>query len=85
MQHPGWTLVVIGAFIAGMGLVWLLAPSLPWLDGQRHFISKPRVLPCRCAYERQGASAANWNCYATRARIFSVFVVCVASRQVRGR
>jgi hypothetical protein len=31
MQHPGWTLVVIGVVIAGIGLVWLLAPSIPWL------------------------------------------------------
>ena len=31
MQHPGWTLVVIGVVIAGIGLVWLLTPSIPWL------------------------------------------------------
>ena len=31
MQHPGWILVVIGVLIAGMGLIWLLGPSLPWL------------------------------------------------------
>ena len=31
MQHPAWTLVVIGVLIAGVGLVWLLAPSIPWL------------------------------------------------------
>lgn len=31
MQHPGWSLVVIGVLIAGIGLVWLFAPSMPWL------------------------------------------------------
>lgn len=31
MQHPGWTLIVIGVLVAGIGLVWLLAPSIPWL------------------------------------------------------
>jgi hypothetical protein len=31
MQHPGWALIVIGAIIAGIGLVWLVAPSIPWL------------------------------------------------------
>lgn len=31
MHHPAWTLVVIGVLIAGIGLVWLLAPSMPWL------------------------------------------------------
>jgi hypothetical protein len=31
MQHPAWTLIVIGALIAGIGVVWLLAPWLPWL------------------------------------------------------
>ncbi len=31
MQHPGWTLVVIGILIALIGLVWLVAPSIPWL------------------------------------------------------
>lgn len=31
MQHPGWTLFVIGVVIAVIGLVWLLAPSIPWL------------------------------------------------------
>ena len=30
-------------------------------------------------------SAANWNCYATRSRIFSVFVGSMSSRQVLGR
>ena len=27
----GWTLLVLGLAIAGFGLVWILAPSLPWL------------------------------------------------------
>jgi len=31
MQHPGWTLIVIGGVIAALGLVWLLVPSIPWL------------------------------------------------------
>lgn len=31
MHHPAWSLVVIGILIAGIGLVWLIAPSIPWL------------------------------------------------------
>ncbi|MEX1097139.1 MAG: DUF2905 domain-containing protein [Planctomycetales bacterium] len=31
MPHPGWILVIIGVLIAVTGLVWLLAPSIPWL------------------------------------------------------
>lgn len=31
MQHPGWTLVVIGLVIAAIGAIWLLAPHVPWL------------------------------------------------------
>ena len=31
MQHPAWSLVIIGVLIAGVGLVWLFAPSIPWL------------------------------------------------------
>jgi hypothetical protein len=31
MNHPGWLLVIVGAVIAGMGLIWVLIPSLPWL------------------------------------------------------
>lgn len=31
MQHPGWLLILTGAIIAVVGLVWLLAPSVPWL------------------------------------------------------
>ena len=27
----GWTLLVLGLVIAGFGLVWILAPSIPWL------------------------------------------------------
>jgi hypothetical protein len=32
-DHPGfgWTLVVLGVIIAGIGLVWILLPSIPWL------------------------------------------------------
>jgi hypothetical protein len=31
MRHPGLTLIVIGLLIAGIGLVWIFAPSIPWL------------------------------------------------------
>lgn len=31
MQHPAWSLVIIGVLLAGIGVVWLLAPSIPWL------------------------------------------------------
>ena len=31
MRHPGLTLIVIGLLIAGIGLVWLISPSIPWL------------------------------------------------------
>ncbi len=31
MQHPGWTLVVSGLVIAGIGAAWLVAPHIPWL------------------------------------------------------
>ena len=31
MQHPAWSLVIFGVLIAGIGLVWLFAPSIPWL------------------------------------------------------
>ena len=31
MQHPAWSLVVIGILIAGIGLLWVVAPSIPWL------------------------------------------------------
>ncbi len=27
----GWMLLVLGLVIAGAGLVWILAPSVPWL------------------------------------------------------
>ncbi len=27
----GWMLLVLGLVIAGVGLVWILAPSTPWL------------------------------------------------------
>jgi hypothetical protein len=29
--HPGWLLVIVGCLVAVIGLVWLLAPSIPWL------------------------------------------------------
>ena len=31
MQHPGWMLIALGLLICGIGIVWLLAPSIPWL------------------------------------------------------
>lgn len=31
MQHPGWTLVIVGLLIAGIGVLWLFGPSIPWL------------------------------------------------------
>jgi hypothetical protein len=27
----GWMLLILGLVIAGVGLVWLLVPSIPWL------------------------------------------------------
>ena len=27
----GWILLILGLVIAGVGLVWILAPSIPWL------------------------------------------------------
>jgi len=27
----GWILLALGLLIAGVGLVWILAPSIPWL------------------------------------------------------
>ncbi len=27
----GWVLLLLGLVIAGVGLVWILAPSIPWL------------------------------------------------------
>jgi hypothetical protein len=31
MQHPGWILVLLGILIAGIGLLWLAAPFVPWV------------------------------------------------------
>lgn len=31
MSHPGWSLVVLGAVILGIGLIWVISPSIPWL------------------------------------------------------
>jgi Protein of unknown function (DUF2905) len=27
----GWTLLIIGLVLAGVGLLWVLLPSIPWL------------------------------------------------------
>ena len=31
MNHPAWTLVLIGLMIAAVGLLWLAMPAIPWL------------------------------------------------------
>lgn len=31
MSHPAWILIVVGGLLAAIGLVWLFAPSIPWL------------------------------------------------------
>jgi hypothetical protein len=31
MQQPAWALIVVGAVLMLVGLVWLLAPQVPWL------------------------------------------------------
>jgi hypothetical protein len=27
----GWMLLMLGVLIAGIGLIWILAPAIPWL------------------------------------------------------
>ena len=31
MRHPGWILVIIGLLVTGIGVVWLIVPSIPLL------------------------------------------------------
>lgn len=31
MQHPAWTLIILGGLIAACGALWLLFPAIPWL------------------------------------------------------
>ena len=31
MRHPGWILIIIGLLVTGIGVVWLIAPSIPLL------------------------------------------------------
>ncbi|PQO37375.1 DUF2905 domain-containing protein [Bremerella cremea] len=31
MSHPAWLLIIAGLLITGVGVVWLLGPSIPWL------------------------------------------------------
>ena len=31
MRHPGWILIIIGLLVTGIGVVWLFAPSIPWI------------------------------------------------------
>lgn len=31
MQHPAWTLIVVGVILVAVGLVWLILPAMPWL------------------------------------------------------
>ena len=42
MQHPGWILVGLGVVLAILGILWILAPAIPWLGR----------LPGDIAYER---------------------------------
>ncbi len=42
MQHPGWILVGLGLILAVVGILWILAPTIPWLGR----------LPGDIAYER---------------------------------
>ena len=30
-QNPAWLVISVGLVIVGIGVVWLLAPSIPWL------------------------------------------------------
>ncbi|QDT42869.1 hypothetical protein Pan241w_29640 [Gimesia alba] len=30
-NQPAWILIFVGILIVGVGVVWLLAPSIPWL------------------------------------------------------
>lgn len=30
-NQPGWILIYAGLLVVGVGIVWLLAPSIPWL------------------------------------------------------
>ncbi len=31
MSHPAWLLIIVGLLTVGIGVVWLLGPSIPWL------------------------------------------------------
>jgi hypothetical protein len=31
MRHPGWILIIVGLLVTGIGLIWLVTPSIPWL------------------------------------------------------
>ena len=31
MQHPAWALIVVGVILVGIGVAWLIGPSIPWL------------------------------------------------------
>ena len=31
VHHPAWILIIVGLLIAGVGVAWLVAPSVPWL------------------------------------------------------
>ena len=31
MNGAAWSLIALGLLICGIGVVWLLAPSIPWL------------------------------------------------------
>lgn len=56
MQHPGWVLVVVGVMIAMIGLVWLLAPSIPWLG--KELGKKARPMDIISALVSRGISSS---------------------------
>lgn len=31
MRHPAWILIIVGLLVTGIGLIWLVTPSIPWL------------------------------------------------------
>ena len=30
-QNPAWLMILVGLLVVGIGVAWLLAPSIPWL------------------------------------------------------
>jgi hypothetical protein len=31
MRHPAWIFIIVGLWVTGIGLIWLVAPSILWL------------------------------------------------------